>query len=701
MSIKHELAGRVGFVYLFVILLSVAIGVKALHVQVLEGEKWREKSRTISAKDLIVPPNRGDICSDDALPLASSVPYYTLYFDGLAVTDTLFANQVDSLAFRLSHFFGDASKALYREKLWNGRYGSKPNRYLRINSRKVSYTELKVIKTFPIFREPGSKSGLILKRENVRVRPRGNLAERTIGYLNEDKDGTFEGRVGIEGAYEQVLKGKNGHSIQQMMSGRWVAVTVEDPVDGHDVITTINTDYQDIVQHALLKQLEHFRADAGTAILMEVKTGDIKAIANLSKTSKGYREVLNMAISDAAEPGSVFKAAVMIALMEDGYVHPNDTIDLGNRGQYRFGRHVITESNGRAMGKVTVKQIFERSSNGISVLVDSNYKAHPGKFIKRLYDMQLNEMSGIELVGEGAPYIKELTDKSWSRTTLPSMSIGYELKVTPLQVLAFYNTLANDGKRVKPRLVKEIRHRGNVIKRFPVEVVNRSICSAKTLSYIREMMEGVVENGTARNLHGTSCKIAGKTGTARIADGSKGYANPKYRASFVGYFPAEAPLYSCIVVVENPSQNVGYYGNVVSGNVFREISDRVYALASLKYRESEEGEPQGKLPVSKNGLKQDFLAIYDHLKIPVKEDQVGTTEWITTTREEEAIDLKPRDVNLATIPNVRGMGLRDALYLLESAGLKVGVSGSGSVVNQSLRVGDKVNRGSYIHVELR
>lgn len=699
MSIKQELAGRLGFVYLLVVLVAVAIVVKALHVQVWDGDYWRGRSAVYSFKDFIVPPNRGDICAEDGRPLSSSIPYYTVRFDGVMVKDSVFKRDIDSLALCLSAFFGDQSKAAYKNKIVSAREAKKPNRYLRINTRRVTYTELKELKRFPIFRERGKRNGLVLEQEQVRVHLHGQLAERTIGYLNEGDDGLFRGRVGLEEAYEKELCGVNGRSIQQMMSGRRVPVTVEEPVDGHDVITTINVDYQDIVQNALLGQLKHYQADAGTAILMEVETGDIKAIANLSKTAKGYKEVLNNAIGDAAEPGSVFKAAIMVALLEDGFVTPADSIDLG-KGLYTYYGRTMPESSRNHIGTVSVQQVFERSLNGISRLVTDHYKTQPEKLVEHLRRMGLGEPVGVELLGEGKPLIKSPKSKDWYGTTLPWMSIGYEVKQTPLQILTFYNALANGGRRMKPRLVKEIRHKGELIKRFPTEETHRAICSRQTLQWMRQMMEGVVENGTARNLRGTPYGIAGKTGTARIAAGAGGYGERKYRASFVGYFPADKPLYTCIVVVENPSTAIGYYGNVVSGNVFREISDKVYTWVSLK-----EGKPEPKtkatLPVSRNGRKADFAVIYEELGLPLADRSARENEWVTTTRDTAQIILTSRKVDFSVVPDVRGMGLRDALYLLENSGLKVGAGGAGSVVSQSVPPGSKVSKGSYIAIELR
>ncbi len=702
-SIKHELAGRLGLVYLFVMGIAIFIVGKALHVQILEGDKWRKMGRAVSFKDFEVAPNRGNIYADDGRILASSVPYYSLRLDCKAIADTLFKKKVDSLSLKLSQFFKDAPAAEYRKKLWQGKYGAKPNRYLLLHRKKISYTDLLEVKKFPIFREKGTRSGLILERVNVRLQPHRDLAYRTIGYLNEAKDGTFEGRVGIEGAFEKQLRGEPGKSFRQMMSGRWVSVTVEDPVDGNDVVTTINVECQDIVQEALTRQLEHYKANAGTAILMEVKTGDIKAIANVSKTATGYREVLNNAIGDAAEPGSVIKAATMVALLEDGYVHPGDTIDLGN-GIYVHDKVTLRESKS-PIGKVTVQNIFERSLNGITELVYEHYRRQPEKFVNRFYAMGLNKKVGIELAGEAEPYIKYPGDKTWSGTTLRWMSFGYELKITPLQVLAFYNALANDGKRMKPRIVKEIRNGSRVIERFDPEVVSGHICSKQTVAYMKQMMEGVVENGSAKNLKNAVCKIAGKTGTAKVAAGSKGYnSEPKYRASFVGYFPADKPIYSCIVVVDNPSRSIGFYGNVVSGSVFKEIANKIYAIASLRGDEDDEKEGEtGTLPICQNGLKNDFLEIYDELGINVEDGDARRADWVITSQDKAKAEflLKPKNVDFSSVPDVRGMGLRDALYLLENSGLKVGVSGSGTVKQQSLLPGSRVKRGDYIHIDLR
>lgn len=704
MTIKEDITWRTALVYLLVVVIAVGILIKAFSVMTIEGEKWRKMAApgNIPVRPVKISPNRGDICAADGRILATSVPFYELRFDPVAVNKKIFDAEIDSLALCLSSFFRDGSKAYYKNKLQSARNRKpRPDRYLLVNNRRVNHTELKKIREFPIFRLGKNKGGFQGIVYNKRIQPHVNLATRTVGYLNEATDGTFEGRVGLEGAFENQLRGEDGIGIRRMMSGTWMVIKEKEPVDGQDVITTLDVDYQDIVQHALIRQLESFAAANGTAILMEVKTGDIKAIANLTRTaSGGYTESLNYAISESGEPGSVIKAATMIALLEDGCVSADDTIDLGPTGKYKFYNQTFSESDGKGLGRVTVKRMMEKSSNGITKLVVDHYKNRPEKFVNRWYALGLDKKLDLCLKGEGEPYIKYPKDKTWSGTTLPSMSIGYELRVTPLQILALYNAIANDGQRMRPRLVKEIRNRGEVVETFDTEEVGGRICSRKTLEALKDMLEGVVTDGTAKNIYTPKYRIAGKTGTAWIADGTKGYAVKKYRASFAGYFPADDPLYSCIVVINEPKW--GFYANIVSGMVFREISDKVYAMASVKYGKPEY-EMDKSLPVSKNGLRNDFLTIFDELDLDLdgKQDSRGADWVMTSSSEGENVVLKPRKISYSNVPNAKGMGLRDALFVLENSGLKVGVSGSGTVQSQSLQSGARVVRGSYIHIELR
>ena len=701
MAVRDDITWRTIIVYTVVVLFGCLIIAKAVMVMTVEGKKWRGMaSANTPQRPVAIAPNRGDICAWDGRVLATSVSYYELRFDPIAVNKKVFAENVDSLAYCLSAFFRDGSKEFYKSKLTNARSKKHPNRYLLVNRRKVDHTELKKIRQFPIFRLGKNKGGFQPVVYNKRIQPHANLAVRTIGYLNESDEGIKEGKVGLEAAFETELRGTDGEGIKRMMSGTWMVITQKEPVDGQDVVTTIDVDYQDIVQHALKRQLEKSNAVNGSAILMEVKTGDIKAIANMARGRNGeYVENQNFAIGKAGEPGSVIKAATMIALLEDGCVEPDDTIDLGPTGVYRFFDRVMRESHG-GLGKVTVKEMLEKSSNGLSKVVFDHYQNRPEKFVNRWYAMGLDKKTGISLPGEADPYIKYPREKGWSGISLPWMSVGYELMLTPLQILSFYNAIANDGQRMRPRLVKEIRNRGEVTRTFGPEEVGGRICSRKTLRQIREMLEGVVENGTARNIYTENYRIAGKTGTARIAGGSGGYGGGRYKASFVGYFPADKPLYSCIVVIDNPTN--GYYATSVAAPVFREIADKVYSMAYIQYGETEYVADKT-VPVCKNGLREDFRTIAGELDMKLDgKRETEDAEWVmTASNEGENLVLKPRQINFSGVPNVGGMGLRDALYILENAGLKVGAVGSGMVQKQSLRPGSVVSRGSYIRIELR
>lgn len=698
MALKDDISWRTIVVYIAVVLCGFGIIIQAAAVMTVQGSKWREMaSDNVPVKPVDIAPNRGDICAADGRILATSVPFYELHFDPIAVDGEVFQQNIDSLAYYLSAFFKDGSKNFYKEKLMQARKSK--NRYLLINKRRVNHTELKRIREFPIFRLGRNKGGFVAEVFDERLQPHVNLAKRTIGYINSSVEGGREGRVGLEAAFENELKGEMGEGIKRMMSGTWMTVTEQEPKDGHDIVTTIDVDYQDIVQHALKSQLEKSQATDGTAILMEVKSGDIKAIANMTRGKDGsYSEMQNIAISGAGEPGSVIKAATFIALMEDGFVSPDDTIDLGKSGAYKFYNRTLREAHG-GLGKVTVRQMLEKSANGIAKLVFDNYKEQPEKFVNRWYAMGLDKKTGICLPGETEPFIKHPKDKTWSGISLPWMAFGYETQLTPLQILAFYNAIANDGQRMRPRLVKEIRNHGEVVKRFDTEEMGGRICSRKTLENIQSMLEGVVKHGTARNIYTENYRIAGKTGTARIAKGGK-YVSGAYRASFVGYFPADEPLYSCIVVIDNPRN--GYYATTVSAPVFKEIADKVYSMAYVQYGEPEYEEDKS-LPVCKDGLKKDFVTIFDYLDMDVDGlRDVSDSEWVGTLSDEgENMKLEPRRVDYSTVPNVRGMGLRDALYVLENSGLKVGVAGAGMVRKQSLQPGSEVPKGSYVQIELR
>lgn len=703
MQIKKDIILRFGILYLGIVVLAIWIVGKIFFLQVVEGEKWKAQEQKQNNKDITIDANRGDILAADGRKLACSVPSYRIYMDMLAqgLTDEIFNANVDSLAICLSRFFGDNSVSYYRNKLKSGYQQQK--RYFMIHPRRISYTDLREVKKFPLFRLGGNKGGFIARKYERRKLPFGLLAQRTIGSLYAEKE--LGGRFGLEMAYNQDLRGINGISTKTRVSGNWVTEEQVAPIDGKDIITTIDIGLQDVAESALLEQLRTHNAEHGTAVLMEVSTGAIKAIANLGRTPSGkYIEKYNYAVGEASEPGSTFKLASMIVALEDGYINLEDSIETG-RGTCKFYDRTMKDSHHGGYGTLSVKEVFEKSSNvGVSKIIFKHYKDNPRRFVDRLYAMGLNEPLGLEIKGEGHPMIKYPGDKNWYGTTLPWMSIGYAVKQTPLQILSFYNAIANNGKMVKPMFVKAISHHGDIEQTFEPVVLNPSICSLETIEKVHEMMVGVVERGTARNIRNERYQIAGKTGTAQVAKGAGGYGNKggkvEYQASFVGYFPADRPLYSCIVVIKAPSGNT-YYANVVAGNVFKEISDRVYAN-SFNNPEVEDNmviEVSEHLPYSKGGKKEELLSVFDEIGINVKGLEVES-EWISTQAQEYAIHMKSKNFPEGLVPNVRGMGAKDAVSLLENMGLKVVIRGVGKVVEQSLSAGQTYRKGATIYLRM-
>jgi len=461
---------------------------------------------------------------------------------------------------------------------------------------------------------------------------------------------------------------------------------------------------QDITENALLNQLKKQDALYGVAVLMEVQTGEVKAIANLKRTAPGvYSEMYNYAVGDATEPGSTFKLASIIAALEDNVVSLEDTVDTSG-GQRKYYSSIMRDSHHGGYGKITIREAFEKSSNvGISSIIYDNYKNDPRRFVDRIYSMGLNEPLGLDIRGEGRPVFRYPGDTLWSGISLPWMSIGYEVQMTPMQILAFYNAVANNGEKVKPMFVKAILDNGRVVEEFDTEVLNPSICSRSTIEKVHELLKGVVEHGTAKNIRGSRYGIAGKTGTAQIAHGTSGYHSKgkEYQGTFVGYFPADEPVYSCIVVVNSPSRGV-YYGNLVAGTVFREIADKVYARSFDKEEVANdelEVETAGSMPYSKGGKKEELLTVFEDISIDVKNEDIDS-EWLSTKAKEFEIQLRPKNIPAGRVPDVRGMGAKDAVCVLENAGLKVVVKGAGRVKTQSLRPGDRFRKGQQVILKL-
>ena len=717
-TIKKIIVGRVIGLYLGLFLLALLIIGKILQLQIVQGEELRQKAEELMLKYITIEPNRGDIyASGGERLLATSVPYYEIRMDlkSSAMNEAVFTSGIDSLSFCLSKLFRDKSPSAWKRELTRARRDGK--RYYLIR-RQVNYNQLQELKEFPIFRLGRYKGGLIYNQSNRRVHPHQLLAARTIGYLSKSESGNI---VGIEGAYDHYLSGIQGVRLMQKTAGNlWIPLrdaNEVDPKNGYDVVTTIDVDIQDVAENALMKQLSRHKAHHGCAVLMEVETGSIRAIANLTIDENGnYKESYNYAIAESTEPGSTFKLAALMVAIEDGYVEPDDTIDTGT-GSVRYYDKVIRDTRKGGYGRISVKRAFEVSSNvGMSKIIYENYRGKEEDFIERLYRMHLNEPLGIEIRGEGAPLIRYPGDEYWSGITLPMMSHGYEVRMTPLQVLTLFNAVANQGRMVKPRLVESIMYYGRTVKEFDTELIDPSICSMQTLEKMRAMLEGVVEDGTAKNLSNENFSIAGKTGTAQIANERYGYkidSKVSYQASFAGYFPAENPKYSCIVVVTSPTSDV-YYGNLVAGPVFREISNKVYATSlelqhSLNLAVEVPHSAQGKsgnesggisapaadpIPYSKNGVKSKLKNVLSDLDIPVQEGE--TREWVMTKKTDEHILLDDLTLHENLVPNVREMGVSDAVYLLENAGLRVLVRGRGKVLEQSIPPGSRIEKGQRI-----
>lgn len=634
---------------------------------------WKNQAKKDQQKFIETQADRGTIYSEDGSMLSTSIPYFDIYIDfgadGLREKNgKRFKENIDSLAISLAGLFPGRSTAEYKKDLQN-QYRLK-NRYYLLK-RNIDFQQYKKLRNFPLVRLGKNKSGFIAEVKNKRLNPYGLLANRTIGLSREfiDSDGKIKNlNVGLEHTYDSVLKGESGKKLVRSIAGG-VYVPVDgyeiEPEQGKDIVTTLDVNIQDIAETALLRMMNDNECDHGTCIVMEVKTGKIKAIANLGHGENGeYSENLNYAIR-ASEPGSTFKLATMLALMEDGYANNNSKVDL-ERGVWKVSRRTVYDSERHDKTLVTLKEAFMHSSNvGMAKMVWNNYSQQPTRFINHLKKLRFNEFSGIALAGETHPIVKNPKSKTWSATSLPWMSFGYEVLVSPLQTLMLYNAVANDGKMMKPYLVNEIRQGGIAIQQFGPEVLEESICSEKTLNQLQDCLKAVCneEGGTGYALFKASpYKVAAKTGTALVANGKRGYADHIYQSSFAGYFPADDPKYSVIVVIKNKPFAKKFYGASVAGPVFKEVSDKLSALQSVD------------------------IAFTDSL-----------TKYIPDTNYQQAAKIEyPKN----SMPDVKGMGLKDVLYLLENKDLKVMAKGRGKVIAQSINPGTPIAKGQVVTLEL-
>ena len=681
--------------FLLVGLFAVAVILKITDTQFVNGEQWKAIAEDITFQYKTIKATRGNIYSDNGSLLATSLPFYKLAFDATVASDEVFTQGLDSLAYRLSRFFRDKSKESYRRKLADARASGR--RYIIINPHKVNYQDKKAMSEWPVFREGRLKGGVIFEKVDVRFRPFNSLSRRTIGFINENNRG-----AGLEFSFDQYLAGNDGEALfQKIAGGSWIPVyngTEIKSEDGYDIETTLDVNLQDVTETALMRALNNHEADYGTVVVMEVKTGEIKAISNLSRNKKGhYFERYNHAVGGLEEPGSTFKLATMIALLEGTKIKLSDSIDTGD-GEFKFYNNKVRDHHEGGFGKITIREAFEKSSNiAMAKLLDRYFGSDPAGFLRYIDRLALSQPLGFHMIGEGTPKIPRPSDPLWSGITLPWMAYGYGLELTPLQILTLYNAVANEGKAIRPIIVRSVKRADNDIVTFSAEILNKRICSRETLDQLRSIMEGVVERGTASNIRNSHYKIAGKTGTAQILENGK--HTKKYITSFAGYFPAHAPKYSAIVVIRNP-KGWRQYGSNVAAPVFKEIADNIYARdIEMHQSMSEEFTVEyGVFPVIKGG-KQDELQMLCN-ELGISNHKEGEEDWVKTRVSGNAVKWKDAKFDRELVPDVTGMTLRDAVFILESQGLKVDFKGKGRVTDQSVPPGRKIVKGEKIALQL-
>ncbi len=707
---RKNIVLRFGIVYTIICLSFLAVVYKIIVIQFVERDNWMALAAQSIKTNITVKPNRGNILACDGRLMASSIPTYYIYMD-LRVPalhekeGKLFKNNIDSVSMYLSAFFKDRTPFEYKTAITKA-YNTGKGEFQLI-PRRITYAELKEMKTFPLFRLGRNKSGLITKEQFRRVKPFGSLASRTIGdiYADESKGG----KNGIELFFNKELLGTPGVSIRQKVANSYMETVQVEPTDGMDITTTIDINLQDIAEKALLDSLKAFDAASGYVVLMEVHSGEVKAIVNMQQNAdKSYSESKNGVVSDMVEPGSTFKVASLMVALDDGKVKITDSVDTGN-GLYSFGTAVMRDHNANhgGYGRISVANAIHASSNvGISKIIVRAYGNNPSEFVDRLHDMKLNEPLNLEIPGTATPQIRHPKDKSryWSATTLPWMSIGYETEIPPIYTLTFYNAIANNGKMIKPLFVKSISKNGQIIKTFTTETIKESICKPTTLRDIKEVLPGVIEGklGTAHNMKSKFVRIAGKTGTAQISKGALGYKSggKTHQVSFCGYFPADDPEYSCIVVIREP--RIGYpSGGKMAGSVFKNVAERVMALKSNLKPNMLDNDSTIKAPGDpylKSGNYKSLQTVMTDLKLPLPS---FPTDWVKSFATEKQIEVEPIQIQGKKVPDLKGMGAKDAVYLAESLGLYVRVEGRGKVISQNIAPGTLAKKGSILSINLQ
>jgi cell division protein FtsI (penicillin-binding protein 3) len=694
-NIKRSILVRVRVAFLCVMIFAVCVAAKISHIQFVDGAKWEKMSEEINFDYKKVKATRGNIYSDNGSLLATSLPFYKVAIDPTLAKSEIFKSGIDSLSMLLARYYKDKSASEYKQLLKDARSSGK--QYVVINRKQINYQTKKEMMKWPILREGRYKGGVIFEKMDVRYRPFSNLSRRTVGFVNEDGKG-----AGLEYSFDDVLGGQDGEALfQKIAGGTWKPVfdgNNTKATDGMDIQTTIDINLQDVAETSLYRAMKQHNADEGTVVVMEVKTGHIKAISNLSSDGHGeFYEKFNHAVGGSIEPGSTFKLVTMMALLEDTNIKLTDTINTGN-GEYTFFNRKVRDHHEGGYGKITLQQAFELSSNvAMAKLMDKHFGTKPSKFLDHVDKLKLSKPLGLQITGEAYPKITRPSDKDWSGITLPWMSYGYGLEITPLHTLTLYNAVANDGEMIKPVFVTSVSKADKIKRDFEAEELTGKICSNKTLNQLKLLLEGVVDNGTAKNLKNANYRIAGKTGTAQILE--NGRYEKRYITSFVGYFPAHAPKYSAIVLIKNP-RGFYQYGNNVAGPVFKDIADNIYSRDINLHTAMEKKQTieQGVFPTIRAG-KQDELTMLSN-ELGVSNHSTTEEEWIKAGKNGSAVVWKKNAIVKDHVPDVMGMTFRDAIYLLEKSGLRVSFEGKGRVTGQSLSPGLKISKGSRIYLRL-
>ncbi len=704
MEIKKDILWRVYLCFLVIAVIGAFVIGKAFYIQQVQGAYWRSMSDSMHTRIEEVDAERGTIYSEDGQMLSTSIPQFDVYVDfkadGLVLNNgKVFKDNVDSLSICLAGLFKDRSASEY-ESLLNKGY-KKGDRYFFLK-KKVSFDQYQQMKQFPLVRLGKNKSGFIAEVQNIRLNPYQLLAFRTIGLERQNAQ-----KVGLEQTYDTLLKGTAGKRLVRYISGG-VAVPVNeaydiDPKNGKDIITTLDSRIQEITENALMKMMISNEAEHGCAIVMEVKTGKIKAIANLGRQPNGaYWEDFNYAMTPT-EPGSTFKLATLISILEDKKFNLSSIVNLEG-GVWQINGRTVYDSEKHGQTNVPVKRAFELSSNvGMAKLTYASYANNPSQFVNHLKALHLDSTTGIDLYGERPPFIDHPGSKYWSATTLPWMAFGYNVLVTPLHTCMLYNAVANNGIMMKPYLLDEVKQNGNIISEKQPSTIEK-ICDSATLAQVRECLIGVCRDpgSTAYKLFQTTAyPVAGKTGTALVADGKNGYGAGIYQSSFAGFFPADNPQYTCVVVIKNKPHAVLFYGASVAGPVFKEIADRLVTLNaplpdSVRYASMKANDSAG---YSYAGFNSDIKSILSTIHITYKDS--AKTQLAKMNKQSNQPTLTSIAINKNAMPALNGLGLKDALFLCENAGLVVKVNGVGKVINQSIIAGSPIAKGQLINLKLK